>query len=38
MRAINEALDPRGILNAGVLFSSAPWWETWGGPTGRQPP
>jgi len=37
MRAIKEALDPRGLLNPGVLFSSAEWWETWGGLEAREP-
>ena len=30
MRAIKEALDRPGILNPGVMFSSAEWWERWG--------
>ena len=37
MRAIKAALDPRGLLNPGVLFSSAEWWETWGGLEDRAP-
>src|SRR5437867_3399932 len=37
MRRIKEALDPRGLLNPGVLFSSDPWWATWGGLESRVP-
>ncbi len=37
MREIKDALDPRGILNPGVMFSSAEWWETWGGLESREP-
>jgi FAD/FMN-containing dehydrogenase len=37
MRAIKAALDPRDLLNPGVMFSSAEWWETWGGLEDRQP-
>lgn len=37
MREIKNALDPRGILNPGVLFSDAEWWETWGGLEAREP-
>ncbi len=37
MRAIKDALDPRGTLNPGVLFSSAEWWESWGGLEAREP-
>jgi len=37
MRAIKEALDRRGILNPGVMFSSAEWWERWGGLEAREP-
>jgi FAD/FMN-containing dehydrogenase len=37
MRSIKEALDPRGLLNPGVLFSSAEWWESWGALEGREP-
>lgn len=37
MRAIKEAMDPRGILNPGVMFSTAEWWETWGGLEAREP-
>jgi len=37
MRRIKEALDPRGLLNPGVLFSADPWWATWGGLESRVP-
>ncbi len=37
MWAIKDALDRRGILNPGVLFSEAEWWETWGGLEAREP-
>jgi len=37
MRGIKEALDPHGILNPGVMFSSAEWWESWGGLESREP-
>ncbi len=37
LRGIKDALDPRGILNPGVLFSDVAWWETWGGLADRQP-
>lgn len=37
MRAIKDALDPHGLLNPGVLFSSAEWWESWGGLEAREP-
>jgi len=37
MRRIKEALDPRGLLNPGVLFSTDPWWATWGGLESRVP-
>ncbi len=37
MRAIKEALDPRGLLNPGVLFSEDEWWESWGGLEAREP-
>ena len=37
MRRTKEALDPLGLLNPGVLFSSEPWWATWGGLESRMP-
>jgi len=37
MRRIKEALDPRGLLNPGVMFSSDPWWTTWAGLESRVP-
>jgi len=37
MRSVKDALDPCGLLNPGVMFSSAEWWETWGGLEDRQP-
>src|SRR5712692_7850472 len=37
MRRIKDALDPRGLLNPGVLFSTDPWWATWGGLESRVP-
>lgn len=37
MRRIKEALDPRGLLNPDVMFSSEPWWATWGGLESRVP-
>src|SRR2546422_976252 len=37
MRQIKDALDPRGLLNPGVMFSSDPWWTTWGGLESRVP-
>ncbi len=37
MRGIKDALDPRDLLNPGVLFSTSEWWETWGGLEAREP-
>src|SRR5213593_4423614 len=37
MRRIKEALDPRALLNPGVMFSSDPWWATWAGLESRVP-
>ena len=37
MRAIKEALDPRSILNPGVMFSTTEWWESRGGLEAREP-
>lgn len=37
MRRIKRALDPDGLLNPAVLFSSDPWWTTWGGLESRSP-
>lgn len=37
MRRIKEAFDPRGLLNPGVMFSTDPWWATWGGLESRAP-
>lgn len=37
MRSIKDALDPRGLLNPGVMFSEAGWWESWGGLEARAP-
>lgn len=37
MRRTKDALDPDGILNPGALFSSEPWWATWGGLESRTP-
>jgi len=37
MRRTKDALDPHGLLNPGVLFSSEPWWASWGGLDSRIP-
>ena len=37
LRSIKDALDPRGLLNPGVLFSDEPWWASWGGLESRTP-
>lgn len=37
MQRIKQALDPRGLLNPGVMFSPDPWWATWGGLESRVP-
>jgi FAD/FMN-containing dehydrogenase len=37
MRRTKDALDPEGLLNPGVLFSSDPWWGSWGGLESRVP-
>jgi FAD/FMN-containing dehydrogenase len=37
MRRTKAALDPKGLLNPGVMFSSEPWWTTWGGLESRMP-
>src|SRR5712691_595906 len=37
MLRIKEALDPRGLLNPGVMLSTDPWWATWGGLESRVP-
>ncbi|MGQ0796344.1 MAG: FAD-binding oxidoreductase [Methanobacteriota archaeon] len=37
MRGVKRAFDPEGLLNPGVLFSDAPWWETWAGLEARTP-
>jgi glycolate oxidase len=37
MRRIKEALDPAGLLNPGVLFSTDPWWSSWAGLESRSP-
>src|SRR2546427_103776 len=37
MLRIKEALDPRGILNPGVILSTDSWWATWGGLESRVP-
>ncbi|TLZ82613.1 MAG: hypothetical protein E6K11_01350 [Methanobacteriota archaeon] len=37
MLRIKEALDPRGLLNPGVMLSTDSWWATWGGLESRVP-
>jgi FAD/FMN-containing dehydrogenase len=37
MRRIKEGLDPHGLLNPGVMFSTDPWWAAWGGLESRAP-
>ncbi len=37
MRRIKDAFDPRGLLNPGVMFSTEPWWASWGGLESRMP-
>jgi len=36
MRSIKETLDPRALLNPGVLLASTSWWEAWGGLESRE--
>lgn len=37
LQRTKAALDPGGLLNPGVLLTSAPWYETWGGLESREP-
>ena len=37
MRRTKDALDPHGLLNPGVLFSTEPLWASWGGLESRVP-
>jgi hypothetical protein len=37
MRAVKDAMDPQGLLNPGVMFSTEEWWESWGGLEAREP-
>lgn len=37
MLRIKEALDPRSLLNPGVMLSTDSWWATWGGLESRVP-
>jgi len=37
MIEIKRSLDPRGLMNPGVLLGSTPWWEAWGGLEARTP-
>ena len=37
MIEIKRSLDPRGLMNPGVLLGSTQWWEAWGGLEARVP-